>query len=263
VKAVNPDAYLVGEIWHPAHRWLKGDQFDAVMNYLFTKACIGFFIGSKMEAHLVSNVGYAPVPVLDAPAFAKALQELVSMYDRSVRDVQMNLLGSHDTARFLSIASGDVRALKLATLCQMTFPGAPSVYYGDEVGMTGGKDPDCRRAFDWDESRWNHELRNYFKQCIALRKRHRALRDGEFRVLLAAGSIVAYLRGWEEEKLIVVLNCGSAATVEIEVRDALPEGARVDVALGQPAEYIVCDGRLRSVAVPERAGIVLRLSPAK
>lgn len=85
VKAVNPDAYLVGEIWHPAHRWLQGDQFDAVMNYLFTKACIGFFAGAKMDAHLVSGVGYAPVPVLDGPAFARALQELVSMRPQRAR----------------------------------------------------------------------------------------------------------------------------------------------------------------------------------
>ncbi|MBO9344307.1 MAG: glycoside hydrolase family 13 protein [Chloroflexi bacterium] len=263
VKAVNPDAYLVGEIWHPAHRWLQGDQFDAVMNYLFTKACIGFFIGARMEANLVSGVGYAPVPVLDGPAFAQALQELVTMYDRSVRDVQMNLLDSHDTARFLSIAGQDVSALKLATLCQMTFPGAPSIYYGSEVGMLGGKDPDCRRAFNWDESSWNHDLRDYFKQCIALRKRYRALRDGEFQVLFAAGDVVAYLRTWGEEKLIVVLNCGAATTVEIPVCDLATEGMRAITVLGRPAEYITSAGYLRGVAIPERTGVVLHLSPAQ
>jgi glycosidase len=185
------------------------------------------------------------------------------MYDRSVRDVQMNLLDSHDTARFLSIAGQDVSALKLVTLCQMTFPGAPSIYYGDEVGMVGGKDPDCRRAFNWDESSWNHDLRDYFKQCIALRKRYRALRDGEFQVLSAAGNVVAYLRSWGEEKLIVVLNCGPATTVEIEVRDMLTQHARADVVLGRPAEYLAFDGRLRGVAIPEHAGVVLRLLPAQ
>ena len=259
VKAVNPDAYIVGEIWHPAQRWLQGDQFDAVMNYLFTKACIGFFVGARMDANLVSGVGYAPVPVLDGPAFARALQEMLDMYDRGVRDAQMNLLDSHDTARFLSIAGGDAAALKLATLCQMTLPGAPSVYYGDEVGMLGGKDPDCRRAFLWDEATWNLELRDYFKRCIALRKRYRALRDGEWRVVLAAGDVIAYLRAWGDEKLIVALNSGAAATVTIVVRDALPEGARLQVEMGQHADYLVTGGALSNVSVPEREGVVLRL----
>jgi len=259
VKAVNPDAYIVGEIWHPAQRWLQGDQFDAVMNYLFTKACVGFCIGARMDVNLTSGVGYAPVPVLDAPAFARALQETLDMYDRGVRDVQMNLLDSHDTARFLSIAGGDVAALKLATLCQMTLPGAPSVYYGDEVGMLGGKDPDCRRAFLWDEATWNLELRDYFKRCIALRKRYRALRDGEWRVVLAAGDVIAYLRAWGDEKLIIALNSGAAATVEIAVRDALPEGARLQVEMGQHADYLVTGGALSNVSVPEREGVVLRL----
>lgn len=208
VKAVNPDAYLVGEIWHPAQRWLQGDQFDAVMNYLFTKACIGFFIGEAMDVNLTSGVGYAPVPVMDAPTFGRALEEMLALYDENVCAVQMNLLDSHDTARFLSIAGGDVAALKLATLCQMTFPGAPSIYYGDEIGMLGGKDPDCRRAFVWDEATWNVELRDYFKRCIALRKRYRALRDGAFKVLFARDKVIVYLRTWGDQKVIVALNSG-------------------------------------------------------
>jgi glycosidase len=145
----------------------------------------------------------------------------------------------------------------------MTFPGAPSIYYGSEVGMLGGKDPDCRRAFNWDESSWNHDLRDYFKQCIALRKRYRALRDGEFQVLFAAGDVVAYLRTWGEEKLIVVLNCGAATTVEIPVCDLATGGMRAITVLGRPAEYITSAGYLRGVAIPERTGVVLHLSPAQ
>ncbi|BCX05606.1 MAG: alpha-amylase [Candidatus Roseilinea sp.] len=259
VKSVNPDAYLVGEIWHPAQRWLQGDQFDAVMNYLFTQACIGFFIGEAMDTNLTSGVGYAPVPVLDAPAFARALTHTLNLYDENVCAVQMNLLDSHDTARFLSIAGGDLAALKLATLCQMTFPGAPSIYYGDEVGMLGGKDPDCRRAFIWDEATWNTELRDYFKRCIALRKRYRALRDGAFKVLFAEGKVIAYLRTWGDEKLIVALNSGpAAATLDIVVGDLLPEGAALRGELGKRASYTVTDGVLRHVSVPRRDGLVLR-----
>ena len=87
----------------------------------------------------------------------------------------MNLLDSHDTARFISIAKGDTAALRMATLFQMTYPGAPSVYYGDEIGMLGGKDPDCRRAFPWETpGKWDNALLQYFKDCIALRKKYAA-----------------------------------------------------------------------------------------
>ncbi|GIV84254.1 MAG: alpha-amylase [Candidatus Roseilinea sp.] len=260
VKAVNPDAYLVGEIWHSAQRWLQGDQFDAVMNYQFAKACIGFFVGEAMDVNLTSGVGYAPVPVMDAPTFGRALEEMLALYDENVCAVQMNLLDSHDTARFLSIAGGDVAALKLATLCQMTFPGAPSIYYGDEIGMRGGKDPDCRRAFIWDEATWDTGLRDYFKQCIALRRRYRALRDGGFKVLFAEGKVIAYLRARGDEKLIVALNSGPvAATMNIVVRDVLPEGAELRGELGERVSYTVTDGVLRNVSIPKRKGVVLRL----
>ncbi|PJF46823.1 MAG: alpha-amylase [Chloroflexi bacterium] len=260
VKTVNPDAYLVGEIWHPAQRWLQGDQFDAVMNYQFAKACIGFFVGEAMDVNLTAGVGYAPVPVMDAPAFGRALEEMLALYDENVCAVQMNLLDSHDTARFLSIAGGDVAALKLATLCQMTFPGAPSIYYGDEIGMRGGKDPDCRRAFIWDEATWDIGLRDYFKQCIALRRRYRALRDGGFNVLFAEGRVIAYLRARGDEKLIVALNSGpAAATMNIVVRDVLPEGSELRGELGERVSYTVTDGVLRNVSIPKRKGVVLRL----
>lgn len=259
VKTANPEAYIVGEIWHEAQRWLQGDQFDAVMNYLFTKLCIGYFIGDAMDAHLVSGVGYAPVQPLSGRDFTAALEAMLGLYDRAIRDVQMNLLDSHDTARYLSIACNDVAALKLATLCQMTLPGAPSIYYGDEIGLQGGKDPDCRRSFPWDEREWDMQLRSYFKQCIALRKRHRALRDGELRVLYADDSVVAYLRTWGDEKVIVALNSGGAAAkITIAAPDALTNGAVFEGELGSQATYVVTDGALIGVALPRREGIVLK-----
>jgi glycosidase len=261
VKAANPDAYIVGEIWHEARRWLQGDQFDAVMNYMFTKACIGFFIGDKKDEHLITGTGYAPVPTLDAAGFAYSLNGMLGLYDKAINDVQMNLLDSHDTARYLSIAKGDKTALRLGTLTQMTFPGAPSVYYGDEIGLLGGKDPDCRRAFPWDESAWDADLRDYFKTCIALRKQHRALRDGSFRVIYAEGKCVAYLREWGDEAFIVALNSGpAAATINIVTRGILQDGATLTVELGKKASYTTGEGALSGLALPKRDGIVLKLA---
>lgn len=260
VKAINPEAYIVGEIWHEAQRWLQGDQFDAVMNYLFTKACVGFFAGEHMDAHLTSGVGYGPVPALDASGFAYALNSALSLYPREISDVQLNLLDSHDTPRYLSIARGDVTALRLGTLAQMTFPGAPCVYYGDEIGMSGGKDPDCRRAFPWDRAAWDEDLRGYFKECIALRRRYRALRDGSFRVVYAEGKCVAYVREWGDEKLLVALNSGPvAARINVILRGAMHDDATLQVELGKKATYAAANGTLSNLAIPKRDGVVLRL----
>ncbi|MCS7088992.1 MAG: glycoside hydrolase family 13 protein [Thermoflexales bacterium] len=259
VKRVNPEAYLVGEIWGEAHRWLRGDQFDAVMNYLFAKACIGFCIGERMDAVLTSGLGYSPVPVLDGRGFAAALTRLLNLYDRAIVEVQLNLLDSHDTARFLSIARGDEAALRLAVLCQMTCPGAPSVYYGDEIGMLGGKDPDCRRTFTWERERWNENLRAFYKAAIALRKRFRALRDGAFRVLDAADRWVAYLRQRDDEALVVVLNAGQQP-LQLDVPlDAPVNATHGEVVLGAKGDYAVQQQRLIGVRVPAREGVVIQL----
>ncbi|MCL4505585.1 MAG: glycoside hydrolase family 13 protein, partial [Chloroflexi bacterium] len=195
IKGLNPEAYIVGEIWHEAQRWLQGDQFDAVMNYLFTRSCIGYFVKDKRDEALLGNVGYSPAPNLDAQGFAFSVNSTLGLYDTGINQVQMNLLDSHDTARYLSIAKGDVSALKLATLWQMTYPGAPCIYYGDEIGLLGGKDPDSRRTFPWDTpEQWNRNLLQYTKDCIALRHKYAALRRGDFRFIYAEGNAVAYLR---------------------------------------------------------------------
>ncbi|MEJ2753984.1 MAG: alpha-amylase family glycosyl hydrolase [Chloroflexota bacterium] len=107
------------------------------------------------------------------------------------------------------MVGGDKRRLRLATLCQMTFPGAPSIYYGDEIGMEGGPDPDCRRAFPWDEARWDHELRADFRRYIALRKAHPVLRSGDFVTLYAKDLAYAYARTSDEETVVVAFNVGA------------------------------------------------------
>ena len=258
VKGANPDAYIVGEIWSDARRWLQGDQFDAVMNYLFTRICIGFFIGREMDPELVSNIGYAPVPVLDTPAFAQAIEDLLRMYPWEVTQAQLNLLDSHDTARFLTIARGDESALRLATLFQMTYPGAPCIYYGDEIGLEGRRDPDSRRAFPWDESRWNHDLRDYFKRCIALRHTYPALRRGKFTTLHTAHQLYVYGRRLGDETLVIALNISSSSqALDIPVGDYLPEGTVLEHVWGRETAQVV-EGRLRGNTMPPRSGWVLR-----
>jgi glycosidase len=260
VKAVNPEAYIVGEIWHEAQRWLRGDQFDAVMNYMFTKACLGFFADGKIDPQVGAGVGYAPVPELNASGFAYSLNVNLGLYDRAINEAQMNLLSSHDTARFLSIAKNDLDTLKLAMLALMTYPGAPSVYYGDEVGLEGGRDPDNRRSFNWNEDTWNLDLHNYVKKCIALRKKYAALRTGDFRVMYAEGRAVAWYRQLNDEKLIVALNSASqAAHINIVTREVLPDGATLKVVFGGKGLHHTANGSLTQLAIPKREGLVLKV----
>jgi len=260
VKTINPDAYIVGEIWHEAQRWLQGDQFDAVMNYLFTKAAVGFFVKDKKDEALTASAGYSPVQNLDAPGFAYSVNTTLGLYDNAVNLAQMNLLDSHDTGRFLSIAKGDISSLKLATLWQMTYPGAPCIYYGNEIGMLGGKDPDCRRAFPWDSpSKWDTGILQYMRECIALRKKYSALRTGEFRFIYAEGNVVAYLRSQGSQRLIGILNAGPAAAINIVIHPefGLPNGAQLTTVFGPSATYQVADGMLNNINIGKREGVVL------
>ncbi|MCW1967790.1 MAG: glycoside hydrolase family 13 protein [Anaerolineae bacterium] len=255
VKAVNPEAYIVGEIWHDAHRWLQGDQFDAVMNYVFTKACLGFFARDQQDGKLTEGTGLSPVP-LNARQFADEVQRMLGMYDQNIVQVQMNLLDSHDTARYLQFAKGDVKALELATLFQMTFTGAPSIYYGDEIGLMGGKDPDSRRTFPWDEQQWNQSLLAYFKQCVALRNAHPALRTGDFRLLHAEGDVIAYARTLGEAAFVVVLNA-SYADVTLDVPLGAMLGGRYQACFGGDSQVDATAGMLQGIRLAPRTGLVL------
>ena len=136
VRSVRPDAYLLAEVMGDAGRWLRGDEFDATMNYTFRELSIDYFATG----------------VIGTPTFLEGVLELLAMYPPDVTEVNHNLLGSHDTPRFLTMAGGDTDSLMLATLFQLTFPGAPGLYYGDELPMEGGADPDNRRGFDWTRS---------------------------------------------------------------------------------------------------------------
>ncbi len=208
VKEANPEAYIVGEVWHDARRWLQGNQFDAVMNYIFNRACLGFFGGENLD--ISQRPGGYRLERMGTTEFADRMDKLLGLYDWQVSLVQLNLLSSHDMPRFLTLVGEDEDALGLATLFQMTFPGTPCIYYGDEVGMKGGDDPDCRRAFGWEESSWNKELLNLFRRAVALRREHVALRRGQYQRLYAddGQNVYAFARQEDQETLAVVLNNG-------------------------------------------------------
>jgi glycosidase len=120
--------------------------------------------------------------------------------------------------RFLSCAGGDKNSLKLAWLFMFTSAGAPCIYYGDEIGLDGGHDPDCRKSFPWDESKWDKDLLNYVKACIALRKEHSALTQGEYKRLYAEGDVMAFSREGNGEKIITIFNVANEErTIHLDV----------------------------------------------
>jgi glycosidase len=200
VKKVKPDAWIVAELWGNAADVVGPRYYDAVMNYAYFKDPVQKFLG----------LGQGSAAEFDATLAAGRNQ-----YPTQAVEVQMNLIGSHDTPRFLTQVGGAARVnrLKLAAMFGMTYVGAPHIYYGDEVGMEGGKDPDCRRPFLWDYARdpWRVELLDYYRKLTAARHAHPALRTGAFRTVHAEGRTYAYVRSEGDQHFLVTLNAGGAA----------------------------------------------------
>lgn len=258
IKAINPDAYIVGEIWRDARQWLQGDQFDGVMNYLFTAATIAFTAGDRVVPELVRDRSYDPIPMLTAREYADRIDWLMQLYPWEIQLTQLNLLDSHDTARLINIAGGDVHSVHLATLLLMTFPGAPSIFYGDEIGLVGNLDPDCRRAVPWDQPEmWNQHTLDYHAQLIALRHRHPALRTGSYQRLHADDSVYAFARKNEGELLVIIVNVAEESRSVQVPFEQLGENDRLDLAKVYGKGSGSVSGDSISVAIDPRAGLVL------
>ncbi len=257
VRAINPDVYIVGEIWQDARRWLQGDQFDAVMNYLVTSACLSFFTGKHLDIRAAHEAGGFKdyVHPIDVHQFADRIDSILEMYHPDVTRVQLNLLDSHDSPRFLTCASGDLASLQLALTFIFTYPGAPCIFYGDEIGLDGRHDPECRKSFPWDESKWNHGLRDFVKELITLRKTHESLRWGKYQRLYSAEGVYAFKRSSDNETLIIALNAAEESR-SFEVAAANLGPGRKRILFGQ-AE-IQKDNDILRVAIPRRSGIVVK-----
>lgn len=217
VKAINPEAYIVGEVWEDSREWLDGTQFDGVMNYLFAAPTIAFTAGDRVDITQVEDRSYDPYPPLFAKEYGEKIQDLLQFYPWQIQLTQLNLLASHDTARLISIAQGDKASVELATVLLLTFPGAPSIYYGDEVGLPGKLDPDSRRGFPM-EAHWDIYVLKYHQKLIALRNKYLALRTGSYHILYAEGTVYVFARILANQELIIAVNVGtSAANTSFEV----------------------------------------------
>ncbi len=207
LREENPEAFVLGEHFFEASKWLQGDQEDAAMNYYgFTQPLWFFLAGKDVRMHALK---------IDARQFDYLLERARIRLPFEVQLSQFNLLGSHDTPRFLSFVGTDVRLMKLATTMLFTYIGTPCIYYGDEIGLEGMQDPDCRRSFPWEEKDWNTELREHFKTLIQLRKASKVLQEGAFISLYAEHDIYAFARFLGEKVVITVINRGKRSSLNL------------------------------------------------
>ncbi len=191
VKGVNPDAYILGEIWDIQPRWVSDGHCDGLMNYPLRTAILDWLNGKIGVGH-----------------FAERVEHLLTIYRRENIYSQYNLLSSHDTERIITLLKGDQDRVRLAYQFLFSYPGAPGIYYGDEVGLEGGKDPDSRRAFPWEAGDWKTDLRSFIQKMIAVRKLKPALRRGEYKPLLLdiRRGCYVFARVLGEQKIIVAFN---------------------------------------------------------
>ena len=228
IKAENPEAFLLGEVWEDAstktaygvrRESLLGKELDSVMNYPFREAIIDYLVNDNAED------------------FMERILTITENYPKEIVDALMNPLGTHDTVRIISRLSGEdaegpekskewqagfslsteqkercKRLLKIAAAIQYTLPGFPSVYYGDEVGMEGLKDPFNRQAFPWRNL--DMELLGFFEKLGKIRANNHMLRDAEFVPISGADGCIAYARekdGNPKHSIILIANRASEA----------------------------------------------------
>ncbi len=231
VKALNSDAVIIGEIWDDATKYLKGDMYDSVMNYMFRNAVTSYAMGTSAEDT------------------AKAMEKLRERYPEEAFYAMMNLVGSHDTSRLLSYLDGigDDRNQKdfdsafptyektsslakdrqyLVSFLQFTYAGAPTIYYGDEIGMVGSDDPDDRRAFEWGKG--NQELVEWYATLAAIRSAYPALRTGSIEMLeLNDQNLMGFVRSDKDDTLTIIANNSQSA------KSVALEGSYINVLTGE------------------------------
>jgi len=256
VKALGDDNVIIGEIWDDATEYLLGDMYDSVMNYVFRNAVIDYVKGGKAEDMM------------------KSLEKTRERYPEEAFYAMMNLVGSHDTTRLLSYLDGidDDRNQKetdkafpsyettsarakakqyLVALIQMTYAGAPTIYYGDEMGQAGSDDPDDRRTTPWGKG--NEELVTYYAKLAAIRSQYTALRTGSISYISTGDASVAGYKRSDKDSSLLILgnNAGEEKEVTIDVQDVTK---LTDLVSGK--EYNVNDGILTITIAPD-SGVIL------
>jgi cyclomaltodextrinase / maltogenic alpha-amylase / neopullulanase len=225
VKTINPDAYLIGELWTADTRWVGPDHFDGLMNYPVRDLLLDYLNGS----------------FLTTTKFADKVEALLKFYPRENAYAMYLTLGSHDTERIATVLKEPAK-VKLAFSFIFAYPGTPAIYYGDEIGLKGGKDPECRSAFPWSSDQWQVDLQEAIKTLIAARKRIPALRRGDLRRVLVDDRrrCYAFARTLGDQSVLVALNASPTPRIlRLPVEGLRWEDGRILRNLLGVEEYIV------------------------
>ncbi|AFY37233.1 pullulanase [[Leptolyngbya] sp. PCC 7376] len=271
LKRINPDLYIVGEIWIDARQWLDGTQFDGVMNYLFTKEAIAF-AADNVVPELMEWPFHRKYEPIDAAEYDRRMQHLLGLYDWEIQLTQLNLLSSHDAARLFTVAGGEteksgaiaaaIKSVKLCTVLLMTFPGAPSIYYGDEVGLGGGIDPDCRRVFP-EEAAWQSEIHKCYRELIQLRHQYPALQKGHYQTLFAEGKIYGFSRQLKNDKssqtIIIFINADTDNLQTTISLDAIGNYGAIAQKYGDGKSQL--SNNQLNIYLPSRSSVILECLP--
>lgn len=227
VKAANPQAIILAEHYGDPASWIQGDQWDTVMNYdAFMEPVTWFLTGMEKHSDEYKEELYG-----DSEWFFKTMNRNMSKFQRCSLDVAMNELSNHDHSRFLTRtnktvgriattgaeAAGkdvEVGVLREAVIMQMTLPGAPTIYYGDEAGQVGWTDPDNRRTFPWGKEDW--ELIEFHRYAIAMHKRYSCLKNGSYKPLAGGKHWLAYGRFDRTGQAIIAVN-NNKVGLEVEI----------------------------------------------
>jgi glycosidase len=209
----NPDAYITAELWNKDFNFLEERNMDGEMEYELAYYLHGFFSGEKTNFSSVIETGFQDkIPILNGWQLSEKLNYLFreqSGLEWEIAKSCLTLLDSHDTARAATL-NKDITTREMLYLALMTLPGAPMIYYGDEIGMVGGKDPDNRRAFPWGHiEKEGQQLKEHIKKYIARRKELPSLRRGSFSVLYAERDAIAWKREYEGEISLAGFNKGN------------------------------------------------------
>ncbi len=264
VRAVRSDAYLVGEIWTAAPEWVRGDRFDGVMNYPLARSLIGF-TARRLDRR--AQPGGYTLESIDGEGMRDLLVDQSRAYPAAALHAHLNLLGSHDTERALTLVRGDHASVHLAAILLFALPGAPCVYYGDEIGLEGRADPGCRGAFPWDETAWHSETRELFRSAIRLRRDEPALRRGSCAILDARDRRMIFVRTLGDCHLVVAVEAGTRRRTRAAIPLEVAHGGRVDIDAklsygGAAASLDRSSSELRLV-LPKRSALVVAVRGAR
>ncbi|MDQ8759187.1 glycoside hydrolase family 13 protein [Streptococcus ruminantium] len=210
VLSIKPDLFILGEIWHSAQSWLVGDEHHSVMNYPLASAIKSFFLTGE----------------LTDKEFIASLNSQRFTYRQQVREVLFNLLDSHDTERISTTAKGDKNAIKAALVALFFQVGSPCIYYGTEVGLSGGEDPDCRRVMPWKKEQQDEELLAFVTKLIHLRQTYQTIiQNGKFSLESTEERLLRMTYANEDKSITLYFNQGKEQV-------SLPDGCLVCLANG-------------------------------